>query len=392
MIGEDTSSRPAAPPARDRRRRGQRVWAIIAGGGTGGHVIPAVAVGRALVHAGHPAESILFVGSKRGMEDRLVPAAGFEVVLLPGRGIARRLSPANVGAVAGLAAAVVQAVLLVRRCRPAVIVAVGGYASFAAVVGAAVWRVPLIVAEQNAAPGLANRVAGRFAAACAVSFPATPLPRAVVTGNPVRPEILAIDRSEAGRATARGQLGLPPDRMVVAVAGGSLGARRVNEAVLELARRWSGRSDLVVRHVIGARDFEAILPRIPQCPPSGLIYQPVRFEDRMDLLLAAADVGVFRAGASTVAEVAVAGLASVLVPLPGAPGDHQTVNARRLAGAGAAVLVADAECDATRLGQELERLLGEQSVRDSMAEAVRALAYPQAAADVAALAEKHARG
>jgi UDP-N-acetylglucosamine--N-acetylmuramyl-(pentapeptide) pyrophosphoryl-undecaprenol N-acetylglucosamine transferase len=374
-------------------RRGHRgIWAVIAGGGTGGHIIPAIAIGRAMVDAGHPAGSILFVGSRRGLEDRLIPAAGFEVVRLPGRGITRRLSLANVAAVFGLGAAFVEAVLLVRRARPAVVVAVGGYASLATGLAAALWRVPLVVAEQNAGPGRANRVAGRFAAACAVSFPGTPLPRAVLTGNPVRPEILAVDRTPAGRAAARRALGLPEGRLVVAVAGGSLGARRINEAVLHLAGEWSARSDLVIRHVIGTRDFAEFSRRPPAGPAGGLVYQQIRFEDRMDLLLAAADIGVFRAGAGTVAEVAVAGLPALLVPLPGAPGDHQTINARRLADAGAAALVPDAQCDATRLAAELEPLLGDGAARAAMGAAARTMAYPGAAADVAALAEKHARG
>jgi UDP-N-acetylglucosamine--N-acetylmuramyl-(pentapeptide) pyrophosphoryl-undecaprenol N-acetylglucosamine transferase len=175
------------------------VWAVVAGGGTGGHAVPAVAIGRAIIDRGHPQASVHFVGSRRGIERRMVPDAGFEITLLPGRGIVRRLSwsnaRSNVTAVAGLVSAVFRATWLLARLRPAVVVSVGGYASVPCVVAAVILRVPLIVAEQNAVPGLANRVAGRFARACAVSFPGTPLPRAVLTGNPVRPEILAADRS-----------------------------------------------------------------------------------------------------------------------------------------------------------------------------------------------------
>jgi undecaprenyldiphospho-muramoylpentapeptide beta-N-acetylglucosaminyltransferase len=325
------------------------------------------------------------------MEGRLVPAAGFEVVLLPGRGIARRLTRANVGAVAGLIAAMGEALWLVGRQRPAVVIAVGGYASAPAALAAIVWRVPLIVAEQNATPGLVNRLVGRFAAACAVSFPETPLPRSVVTGNPVRPEILAIDRSPDGRAAARMALGLPADRLVVVVAGGSLGARRINEAVLAIAESWSERPDVAIRHVVGTRDYPDLAVRAPRLTPGGLIYEQVPYEDRMDLVLAAADIAVQRAGASTVAELAVAGLPAVLVPLPGAPGDHQTVNARRSAEAGAAVLLPDAQCDAATLAARIDELLADPALRETMAGAARSLAYPNAAADVAALAQNHAR-
>lgn len=372
--------------------RSPRVWAVIAGGGTGGHTVPAVAIARALVERGHPPESIHFVGSARGIERRMVPAAGFSVTLLPGRGIARRLTLDNVGAVAGLLSAFFQAVRLLRRLHPSVVVTVGGYASVACAAAAALFRIPLVVAEQNAAPGLANRMAGRVARACAVSFPGTPLPRCVVTGNPVRPEIVAVDRSAPGRARAKEELGLDPARKLVAVAGGSLGARRINDATLALASFWRDRADVAIRHVVGDRDYESLAASTPELPPGGLVYQQVRFEDRMDLLLSAADVTVQRAGASTVAELSVAGVPSLLVPLPGAPGDHQTLNARSLADAGAAVLVPDVELDATRLASELDRLVSDPALLDSMASAAKALGRPDAASAVAALVEAHARG
>ncbi|HET7524245.1 MAG TPA: UDP-N-acetylglucosamine--N-acetylmuramyl-(pentapeptide) pyrophosphoryl-undecaprenol N-acetylglucosamine transferase, partial [Acidimicrobiales bacterium] len=303
--------------------RSHPVFAVIAGGGTGGHAVPAVAIARALVDKGHPPATIHFVGSARGIERRLVPEAGFSITLLPGRGIARRLTPDNIGAVAGLLSAAVQAFFLLRRLRPSVVITVGGYASAPCAAAAVILRIPLIVEEQNATPGLANRLAGRFALACAVSFPGTPLPRSVVTGNPVRQEIISVDRSPEGRAAAKKALDLPADRTVVAVAGGSLGARRINDATVGLTALWADRADVAIRHVIGERDFEQVTSAAATPAATGLVYQQIRFEDRMDLLLAAADVTVQRAGASTVSELAVAGVPSVLVPLPGAPGDHQ---------------------------------------------------------------------
>src|SRR5690606_1147023 len=143
-----------------------------------------------------------YVGSERGIEARLVPPSGFPMTLLPGRGIQRRLTPANVAAVWGLLVAGVRALAMVRRLRPSVVVAVGGDASVAVGLAAVVWRVPVVVAEQNAAPGAANRLLARFARASAVSFPGTPLPRAVVTGNPVRSEVTAISASR-DRAAAQ---------------------------------------------------------------------------------------------------------------------------------------------------------------------------------------------
>jgi UDP-N-acetylglucosamine--N-acetylmuramyl-(pentapeptide) pyrophosphoryl-undecaprenol N-acetylglucosamine transferase len=376
--------------ASDDARATQAPYALITGGGTGGHVIPAIAIGRALVELGHPVDTIRFVGARRGMEADLVPAAGFAITLLPGRGIARRLTLDNVGAVLGLASAFCQAVVLVGRARPRVVVSVGGFASAPCALAAWLWRVPLVVAEQNAVPGLVNRMASRVAVVAAVSFPGTPLPRAVVTGNPVRPEMARVDRGPRARAEARRALGLGPDDRVVMVAGGSLGARRINSAVLDVARRWDGRRGTAIRHVVGARDFAQVSADAPA--PAGLTYQVVRFEDRMDRCYAAADVAVHRAGASTVAELAAAGMPSILVPLPGAPGDHQTVNAHRLSGAGGAVVVPDGELDGDRLAAELDRLLDDPAALETMGRAARTLARPDAARDVALLAERHARG
>jgi UDP-N-acetylglucosamine:LPS N-acetylglucosamine transferase len=256
---------------------------------------------------------------------------------------------------------------------------------------ASVLRIPLIVAEQNAVPGLANRLAGRFAAAAAVSFPATPLPRAVVTGNPVRSSVLAVDRSEGGRAAARAALGLPGGQRIVAAAGGSLGARRINDAVAGLARLWADRSDVAIRHVTGQRDYEEMCAAASSSPPASLVYQQVPFEDHMELMLAAADVMIGRAGASTISELTVVGMPSILVPLPSAPGDHQSANASRLADAGAAVVIPDGALVADRLAGELDRLLDDDGALVAMSKAARGLAHPHAAAAVAALVEEHAR-
>jgi UDP-N-acetylglucosamine--N-acetylmuramyl-(pentapeptide) pyrophosphoryl-undecaprenol N-acetylglucosamine transferase len=388
--------RPASDPARHRKlpRRGRpaRTWAVVAGGGTAGHVVPAIAAARALVEGGRPAATIHFVGARRGPEARLVPAAGFGITLLPGRGIARRLTPANVGAVLGLAWAVVRAVALVARRRPAVVLTVGGYASVPCAVAAAALRVPIVVHEQNARPGLANRMVARFARACAVSFEGTALPRPVVTGNPVRPEILAVDRSPSSRSAARRELGLPPDATVVAVFGGSLGARRINRAAFGLVWAWEGRSGVAIRHAVGSRDWAKAQADLPRPPPGGLVYQAVEYEDRMPLLLSAADLAVCRSGGSTVAELAAVGLPAVLVPLPIAPDDHQTANARPLVDRGGAVLVPDAELTAERLALELDRLVGDAGRLEAMGRAAREGARRDAARRLAELVEQHARG
>ena len=372
-------------------RHSRRCYALIAGGGTAGHVQPAIAIAKALVARGHRQSAVELVGSERGIEARLVPEAGFELTLLPGRGIQRKLSLQNVASLAALVVAFWRAWRLVGARRPRVVVSVGGYASVPCALAAVVRRVPVVVAEQNAAPGAANRLVSRFAKACAVSFPDTPLPRAVVTGNPVRPEVLAIDRPRDADA-ARAKLDMEPGRRVVLIFGGSLGALRINRAALDAVRGWAGRGDLHVRHVIGARDWDELTaPGSPVPPGASLRYQALTYDDDMPTALAAADLVVCRSGASTSFELLAAGLPAILVPSPFVTADHQTANARHMERAGAAVVVPDAELDGRRLAFEVDTLLADPRRLARMTQAALAAARPQAADDIAALVERHAR-
>ncbi len=356
-------------------------WAVIAGGGTAGHVLPGLAIAEELVRRGVPRAAVHYVGSARGIEQRLVPEAGFSLTVLPGRGIQRRFTLENLGSAAGLVSALFTSIRLLRRVRPSVVIGLGGYASVPCAVAAGVLRIPLVVAEQNAVPGAANRLVARFARACAVSFPSTDLPRSTVTGNPVRSEVLAVDRV-AQRLRARDALGVSGDRDLLVVFGGSLGARRINEALFEALPGWSGREDLAIRHVAGTRDYEDLESRLPIGTDDALAFHLVRYEDDMASVYAAADLVLCRAGASSVAELAATGVPSILVPLPEAPGDHQTANARVLAGAGAAVMVPDAELDGTRLSAEVNSLLGDRRRLAAMASAAIGSARRDAAESV----------
>ena len=384
------SARSAEPEGLSPSSARRPVWAVIAGGGTAGHVHPGLAVARALVRLGHDPDTIKFVGSARGVEQDLVPAAGFELTVLPGRGINRGQVLQNVSSAWGLSQAVIQAVRLLRRLRPAVVLGLGGYASVPCALAARLLGIPLVVAEQNAVPGLANRVASRRARASAVSFPDTPLPRAVLTGNPVRDEVKTVDRG-GGRAVARASLGVEDGRRLVAVVSGSLGAARINRAAFEAVARWADRDDLAVHHVVGRRDWQELAHLRPDLSHAALDYRAVEYEHDMAGVYAAADLMVGRAGASSVAELAVVGLASVLVPLPGAPGDHQTANASRLAGVGAAVVVPDAEMDGDRMVAEVDTLIKNLAILDSMGREAASLGRRDADDRVANLLEEHAR-
>jgi undecaprenyldiphospho-muramoylpentapeptide beta-N-acetylglucosaminyltransferase len=379
--------------------RPARTFALLTGGGTAGHVQPALALGEALVARGHARSSISFVGSRRGMEARLVPEAGFSVTLLPGRGIQRRFTLANLSAVAGLALACALALGLVARRRPRVVVTVGGYAGLACAAAAVVLRVPLVVVSYDAVPGTVNRLLARFASKCAVAFEGTGLPHEVVTGAPLRASVVEAERTAEGRASARALLGVPPGRFLLAVAGGSLGARRINEAVLGLASAWRDRSDVTIYHVAGERNL-AVTRAEAQGRGLGakaqdeaaLDYRLVGYESAMATLLVACDLVVSRAGASTVAELAAIGTPSVLVPLPGAPNDHQTRNAEALSRRGAAVLLRDGECTPEHLAERVESLRAEPGRLEAMGAAAAVAGHKDAAARIAALVESVSEG
>ena len=362
-------------------------YALIVGGGTAGHVLPGVAIGQELVRRGHEAESIHFVGSERGVERTIVPAAGFDLTVLPGRGIQRKLTTENIGSVIGLGKAFATARGLLADRKPSVVVALGGYASVPAGAWAVLMRSPIVVAEQNAVPGLANSLIGRFAKVCAVSFDGTDLPNAVWTGNPVRPEILDVaENREQRRAEARRQYNIGDGQKLLVVFGGSLGARRINNAVVGALDHFAARGDVVVRHIIGKRDYQDVMTKVGAI---GETYLPIEYENDMASVYAAADLVVCRAGATSCAELSVTGTPSVLVPLPGAPGDHQTENARALERVGGAELVADSLFDSQMLTNTVDRLLDSDEVLATMRESVEAVARPDAASAVADLVEKH---
>lgn len=354
-------------------------YALIAGGGTGGHVYPGLALARELVARGHPASTIAFMGAKRGLEATVVPEAGFEIDLLPGRGLLRKLSFQNVRTAWDTLVACRRAYGIVARLRPKVVVGFGGYASFPCLFAATLLRIPRIVHDQDAHPGLANRIAVRLGARAAVSLPDTPLRGAILTGNPIRAELVHTRRRPAQ----------PP---LVALFGGSLGAPSINGAALALYDRWRDRDDVVVHHVTGPRNYDECVARLTELrrDTDRLTYEMVAYEHHMDTLLSTASFAVCRSGAGAVAEITAAGLPSVLVPLPGTPGDHQTRNAETVEAVGGAVLVADADL-ADTMTALAEELLGDPARLEAMSAAARTLAHPDAAARLADLVEGLAR-
>jgi UDP-N-acetylglucosamine--N-acetylmuramyl-(pentapeptide) pyrophosphoryl-undecaprenol N-acetylglucosamine transferase len=333
----------------------QRTFAVITGGGTAGHVLPALAVAEALVAAGHDPGEIHYVGAERGIETSLVGTnelghTFLDVVGLQ-RGLSRRDLAVNVTLVPKLAAATRQAIILLRRLGPRVVVSVGGYASLPTAIAGRRLGVPIVAVSYDRRPGRATALTARFAAATAVAFPDSRLPHAVVTGAPLRQKILKVDR-ERDREAARRSLALPRDRFAVVVTGGSLGAGPLNDAVARYVEEHRNDSGLAVRQVVGERFLASAPPA--HNGRSGVLHQVVGFDDRIELAYAAADLLVGRGGASTVAEVAATATPAILVPWAGAAEDHQSANVRWLADRRGAVLLPEAEL--VSLGDLIERL------------------------------------
>jgi UDP-N-acetylglucosamine--N-acetylmuramyl-(pentapeptide) pyrophosphoryl-undecaprenol N-acetylglucosamine transferase len=309
---------------------------LLAGGGTAGHTSPLLATADAIRRLAPDLgidPAITCLGTPRGLENRVVPEAGFPLELIPPVPLPRRPNADLLKVPGRLRGAVKETLAIFDRVRPDVVVGYGGYVSMPAYLAARRRRLPLVVHEQNAVPGLANKVGARVATRVAVSFPGTPLPRAEYVGLPIRTMISRLDRA-ALRAEARAFFGLDPDRPTLLVTGGSQGARRLNQAVSGAAPALAA-AGVQVLHVVGPQGEAAPAP-------GDAPYVVVSFVDRMDLAYAAADLVVCRAGASSVTEAAAVGLPAVFVPLPIGNGEQEH-NARPVVDAGGGLLVRDAD-------------------------------------------------
>jgi len=333
------------------------VYAVVTGGGTSGHVIPAIAICELLVEAGHPVSEIRYVGSRRGVERELMQATQIAAEYLPISGLQRSLTfqgmSRNVLLPWRLFRSRVIARGLIKLWSPSVVISVGGYASEPMSRAALAADVPLVCVSYDRIPGLATRRQAKKAAISAVAFEGSPLPRSVLTGAPVRKELRGLDVA-ASRESARSSLGIDSDARMVVVMGGSLGSGVLNSMVADLLLALSG-THSVVYHICGQRFVRDQMPHVP----AGVQYVRVGYEDRMAIVYSALDVLVSRAGASSVAEIATIGVVAVLVPWPDAADGHQELNARWLTDAGAGILMDDAACADGRTAAEVAKLLAD---------------------------------
>ena len=316
------------------------IYAVITGGGTSGHVMPALAIAELLVDSGYSQNQIHFVGTLNGVETRLVPPTKIPLTLLDVRGFRRNFSftslKTNLHAALLLRRAINNAVTLLHSLKPAVVISVGGYGSVPATRAAGRLKIPVVTVSYDRLPGRATRLQARRAAATAVAYLPTKLPNATLTGAPVRRSIRNLDIT-ATRDAARLRLGLPKTGKVIAVTGGSLGSAFLNKLTRELVELHHSREDLSIIHLTGERYLNADLPEHKNA--DGIFYLRLPATDFMHDIYAASDLVVSRAGASTVAELATVGRASVLIPWKQSADNHQQFNAQWLVDSGGAMVV-----------------------------------------------------
>jgi len=349
---------------------------IIAGGGTGGHIYPGIAIAQEFKRR-NPRTEVLFIGTARGLETRIVPREGFkleliEVAALKNVSLARRVKSLLL-----LPRSFLVVRSLIRRFKPDVVIGVGGYSSGPVVLVASLMGLPTMVVEPNALPGFTNRVLARFVHAAAVSFEEARAffgAKAEITGNPVRAEFFTITKKELSTTTH------------LLITGGSQGARPINEAMIAaLPLLAAEREPLSITHQTGEADFERVRAAYE---PSGLKAEVKPFIERIVDEFTRADFVVSRAGATTVAELAAAGRPALMIPFPLAADDHQRKNAEAVERAGAGRMILQAELTGERLAQEIMALARDPQKLSRMAEASRALAHADAAARVVDLVVK----
>ncbi len=341
---------------------------IIAGGGTGGHVIPALAIAQQLKK--QFGAEVLFIGTARGIETRLVPQAGFPLELIQVGALKNVSLMTRAKTMFDLPRAIAASARMLSEFDPEVVIGVGGYASGPAMVAAIRRRLPTLAFEPNVVPGFANRLIARWVSAAAVHFEETCryFPNCRVTGVPVRAAFFSIPPKTGGTPT-------------LLVFGGSQGARAINQAMIEslagLRERIPG---IHIIHQTGQRDYDHVLAAYRKSGISGEVH---KFIDDMPGTFGRADLLVCRSGASTVGEMTAAGKPAIFVPFPAAADDHQNVNARALERAGAAVVVEESNLGAAYLVDTIAALIGDARRLQSMSAAAKSLAHPKAVEEIA---------
>ena len=353
---------------------------VFAGGGTGGHIYPALAVAKEIMNR-QPGAEVLFVGGTKGIERKIVSDAGYTLETIPVSGLPRKVSLSMVGFFWKLGVSIVMSRRVLKRFRPSVVMATGGYVSGPPIIAALSLGLPTVILEQNSYPGITNRKLGRFADIVFLGFQdAAPFferkAETMVTGNPVRDTISAGRRDESAR-----KFGLDPSLRTVLVFGGSQGSAAINRAVSGAAESIAAR-DIQVLWQTGALEYTMWKPFDKRC--DGRI-RVVPYIDAMEHAYAAADCVVARAGAMSIAEITACGLPAVFIPLPTAAANHQELNAQSLVTAGAAAMIIEKNLTSDSLEREIVRILLSQERIAAMSRASKNLGRPEAAKNIAGI-------
>ena len=362
---------------------------IVSGGGTGGHIYPALTIIRA-IRQREPSARILYVGTPHGLEADIVPREGIDFIAIDLAGFQRKISLENISRAWRALLAVSRARGIVHGFRPDVAIGTGGYVAGPILLAASLAGVPTLVQEQNVFAGVTNRILARFATAIAVGMEDAqsvfPQGKTYVTGNPIRPEVLTATRADGARA-----FGFDPAKKTVLVSGGSRGARSINRAMVEVIAHAARQSAVQYLHVTGAEEHADTIARIENAGVRLAEHPHLRvlpYLYNMPEAMAMADVAVFRAGATGLAELAARGVPAILIPYPYAAENHQEKNARAVEAAGAAQVILNRDVSGVALEGALGSLLADDARRAEMAAAMKRLGKPEAAEEIAALALK----
>ncbi|RJQ33269.1 MAG: undecaprenyldiphospho-muramoylpentapeptide beta-N-acetylglucosaminyltransferase [Actinobacteria bacterium] len=358
----------------------------ICAGGTAGHIYPGISLADELSLEA-PVAEVVFLGTNRGLEKELVTKAGYNFRAIEAYGFKRSISLQNIKASLSLIQGFFSSWHFFKSFKPNVVVGMGGYVSFSPLAAAILLRIPTVIHEQNSIPGLANKVLSHFVTLVAASFPneEKTFPRAkrvIFTGNPIRRNMIGLMRQKGIQT-----LSLDPDRKTLLVFGGSIGAKRINESMIEAYDKFRDSKDLQIIHVTGKEHFDEVTKRITKkiTVNDKLRFQAHPYLDNLNEAYAAADLVVARAGATTIAELTAVGLPSILVPYPYATGNHQQKNAQTLVDHGAARMVLDDDFNGEVLFQMVNSLAFNSTELIKMKEYLQKLGKPFAANDLAKL-------
>jgi UDP-N-acetylglucosamine--N-acetylmuramyl-(pentapeptide) pyrophosphoryl-undecaprenol N-acetylglucosamine transferase len=366
-------------------------FAVITGGGTSGHVVPAIAIAELLVDAGHSLSSLHYVGSTRGAEVTMIPPLGLAHSFLAVDGLQRGVSLSKVKRNALMVPTMLRALRgaksLLTQLRPQVVISVGGYASIPTCRAARSLGIPVVTCSYDRRPGLATKMQSRYAAVSAVAYVPSKLRKAVETGAPVRRSLRAADVHEL-RNSARESLGVSASARVAVVMGGSLGSAALNTATEHLVQSLRGTEHTCIIHIAGERFMDAVqLPVTMHHSNGTLAYSRIAYSHDMVTLYSAADVLVCRAGASTIAEVSTVGVCAVVVPWKDAAENHQLVNAKWLTDRGGAVLLEENALTAHKFSQLITELLRDDDRRATIASRARELGAVHRQSSIASVIE-----